>query len=72
MSPGETHKTSRGPFVIRPKDRIFLVNIFPKNRIVNLKFKTVYFSPGPYIFQRPYIFKDRLFYFSGPFINLAA
>ena len=60
MSPGETHKTRRGPFVIRPKDRIFLVNIFPKNDR-NLKFNTV--------FRQDHMFcQDRIFYFSGPYI----
>ena len=40
---------------------------------------TVYFKPmavyyplgsKPYILQRPYIFKDRIFYFAGPKISL--
>ena len=30
MSPGENHKIIRGPYVLRHKDRIFLVNIFQK------------------------------------------
>ena len=32
---------------------------------------TVYSSPGPYILPRPYIFKDRVFYFSERYILLS-
>ena len=52
-------------------DRIFFVDdrIFSaKDRIFLAR--TVYFSLGPYILPGPYIFKDRIFYFSGPYILL--
>ena len=32
---------------------------------------TLYSPPEPYISPRPYIFKDRIFYFSGPYISLS-
>ena len=93
-----THTISQGPYILRPRDRIFSVDIFSKKsdrifsaldrifsaddrifsaddrifsaRTVYFRPKTVYFQPGPYILPRPYIFKDRIFYFSGPYILL--
>ena len=38
---------------------------------VYFQLKTIYIPPGPYISPRPYIFKDRIFYFSGPYILLS-
>ena len=35
----------------------------PSLMTVYFKLKTVYFPPGPYISPRPYIFKDRIFYY---------
>ena len=46
-------------------DRIFSA------RIVYFRPKTIYFPPGPDILPRPYIFKDRIFYFSRPYILLS-
>ena len=80
-----THRIIQGPYILRPKDRIFKVDIFLKNGTVYIQLwtvyfplmtvyfelKTVYFPPGPYISPRPYIFKDRIFYFSGPYILLS-
>ena len=68
-----THRIIQGPYILRPRDRIFYalktvyfkLIFFPKNRTVYFQLKTVYFPLGPYNF------KDRIFYFSGPYILLS-
>ena len=66
---------NKGPYIFR-KDRIFSTKdrIFSAEdrifsvRTVYFQARTVYFPAGPYILLGPYIFKDRIFYFSGPYI----
>ena len=68
---------NKGPYIFR-KDRIFSTKdrIFSAEdrifsvRTVYFQARTVYFPAGPYILLGPYIFKDRIFYFSGPYILL--
>ena len=48
--------------IFSAEDRIFSV------RTVYFQARTVYFPAGPYILLEPYIFKDRIFYFTGPYI----
>ena len=72
-----THRIIQGPYILRPRDRIYSVDNFSKNKTVYFqlwtvyfplmtvyfKLKTVYFPPGPYIFgPRPYILRhDRIY-----------
>ena len=82
-----THRIIQGPYIFPKKqDRIFsaLDRIFSADdrifqaqdrifsaRTVYFRPKTVYSPPGPYISPRPYIFKDRIFSFSGRCILLS-
>ena len=52
------HIIFRGPYILRPRDRIFYAL-----KTVKFQLKTVYIPSRPYIFRR-----DRKFYFSGPYI----
>ena len=61
------HKISRGPYILRPRDRVFYAL-----KTVCFQLKTVYISPRPYIFRQDRIFyQERIFYFSGPYILLS-
>ena len=53
-----THTISQGPYILRPRDRIFYAL-----KTVKFQLKTVYIPSRPYMFRR-----DRKFYFSGPYI----
>ena len=47
------HKISRGPYILRPRDRVFYAL-----KTVNFRPKTVYFTKNVY-----FTFQDRIFYY---------